>query len=66
MVSAEALAKLVPQKQFAGNNPTNSILFKKLTPRTLGNLIALYEHNIRLPNHRYLAGSVPCALDSCR
>ena len=29
-----------------GNRPTNSILFQKLTPRTLGTLIALYEHKI--------------------
>jgi glucose-6-phosphate isomerase len=45
-LSAEALEKLVPQKEFAGNKPTNSILFKKLTPATLGSLIALYEHKI--------------------
>jgi glucose-6-phosphate isomerase len=31
---------------FAGNRPTNSILFQKLTPRVLGSLIALYEHKI--------------------
>ncbi|MCU0822399.1 MAG: glucose-6-phosphate isomerase [Spirochaetes bacterium] len=31
---------------FHGNRPTNSILFKKLTPRTLGSLIAMYEHKI--------------------
>jgi glucose-6-phosphate isomerase len=30
----------------AGNRPTNSILFRKLTPRTLGSIIALYEHAI--------------------
>ena len=36
----------MPQKVFAGNRPTNSILFQKLTPRTLGMLIALYEHKI--------------------
>ena len=33
-------------KVFEGNKPTNSILFKKLTPRTLGRLIAMYEHKI--------------------
>ena len=38
--------KLVPHKVFSGNRPTNSILFQKLTPRTLGSLIALYEHKI--------------------
>src|SRR5690606_3032657 len=33
-------------KVFEGNRPTNSILLKKITPYTLGNLIALYEHKI--------------------
>ena len=37
---------LVQQKTFPGNRPTNSILFQKLTPRTLGMLIAMYEHKI--------------------
>jgi glucose-6-phosphate isomerase len=45
-MSGDKLEKLVPHKVFAGNRPTNSILFKKLTPRTLGSLIALYEHKI--------------------
>lgn len=36
----------VPYRVFTGNKPTNSILFKKLTPRTLGSLIAMYEHKI--------------------
>ena len=40
------IAALAPFKAFSGNRPTNSILFKKLTPRTLGSLIALYEHKI--------------------
>jgi glucose-6-phosphate isomerase len=35
-----------PFRVFAGNKPTNSILFKILTPRTLGSLIAMYEHKI--------------------
>jgi glucose-6-phosphate isomerase len=38
--------ELVPHKVFAGNSPTNTILLSKLTPRTLGQLIALYEHKI--------------------
>lgn len=38
--------RLAPFKVFEGNRPTNSILFEKLTPRTLGSLIALYEHKI--------------------
>ncbi|MCI0486225.1 MAG: glucose-6-phosphate isomerase [Blastocatellia bacterium] len=45
-LGGEALERLVPHKLFAGNKPTNSIMFKKLTPRTLGSLIALYEHKI--------------------
>jgi glucose-6-phosphate isomerase len=38
--------ELVPHKTFPGNRPTTSIVFDKLTPRTLGMLIALYEHKI--------------------
>lgn len=41
-----SLKKLLPHKVFEGNKPTNSILFKKLTPRVLGSLIAMYEHKI--------------------
>jgi glucose-6-phosphate isomerase len=37
---------LFPFKVFEGNRPTNSILFKQLTPETLGSLIAMYEHKI--------------------
>ena len=37
---------LVPHKVFTGNRPTNSILFDKLTPRTLGSIVAMYEHKI--------------------
>jgi glucose-6-phosphate isomerase len=40
------LEKLVPQKMFPGNRPTNSILVQKITPRSLGSLIAMYEHKI--------------------
>jgi len=42
--SAEEIAELASFKVFQGNRPTNSILFKKLTPRTLGSLVAMYEH----------------------
>jgi glucose-6-phosphate isomerase len=45
-MSGEALEKLVPHKIFTGNRPTNSILCQKITPKTLGSLIALYEHKI--------------------
>lgn len=44
--SADEVAQLAPFKTFIGNKPTNSILFKKLTPKTLGALIAMYEHKI--------------------
>ena len=37
---------LLPHRTFAGNRPTNSLLFRQLTPRMLGMLIALYEHKI--------------------
>lgn len=43
---AEDSQRLVPHKCFKGNQPTNSILFKRLTPRVLGSLIAMYEHKI--------------------
>ena len=42
----EEIQKLYPYRVFEGNRPTNSILFKKLTPRILGSLIAMYEHKI--------------------
>ncbi len=45
-LSGEALEKLLPHKIFEGDRPTTSILFDKLTPNTLGKLIALYEHKI--------------------
>lgn len=45
-MSGEALEKLLPHKVFEGNRPTTTILFDKLTPSTLGKLIALYEHKI--------------------
>ncbi len=45
-MSDAAVEKLKPFKVFEGNRPTNSILVKKITPRTLGSLIAIYEHKI--------------------
>ena len=45
-LSGEELEKLLPHKIFTGNKPSNSIMIKKITPRTLGSLIALYEHKI--------------------
>lgn len=42
----EEIDKLIPFKVFEGNKPTNSILFEQLTPRTLGSLLAMYEHKV--------------------
>lgn len=42
----EAAAQLAPHKVFSGNRPSSTILYKSLTPRTLGRLIALYEHKV--------------------
>jgi glucose-6-phosphate isomerase len=43
---AERIAQLVPHKTFTGNRPTTSIVAQKITPRSLGSLVALYEHKI--------------------
>jgi glucose-6-phosphate isomerase len=40
------IEKIAPFKEFEGNRPTNSILLKEITPRSLGSLIAMYEHKI--------------------
>lgn len=45
-LSGDNLEKILPHKVFQGNKPTNSIVFKKLSPFTLGVLIAMYEHKI--------------------
>lgn len=45
-LSIEQINKLSPFKVFEGNRPTNSILVKQITPKTLGSLIAMYEHKI--------------------
>jgi glucose-6-phosphate isomerase len=45
-MKGENLERLLPHKVFPGNRPTNSIVFKKVTPRTLGSLLAMYEHKI--------------------
>lgn len=42
----EDIAFHTPFRVFEGNRPSNSILFRQLTPRTLGSLIAMYEHKI--------------------
>jgi len=45
-MSNEEIDFHTPYRVFSGNKPTNSILFEKLTPKTLGALIAIYEHKI--------------------
>ena len=45
-VKLQDIEEKIPHMVFDGNQPSNSILFKKLTPRTLGSLIAMYEHKI--------------------
>ena len=45
MPEAEA-ARLAPHKRFSGSRPTSTLLYRELTPRMLGRLIALYEHKV--------------------
>jgi glucose-6-phosphate isomerase len=45
-ISGDKADFLAPFKVFSGNKPTNTLLIKKLTPATLGSLVALYEHKI--------------------
>jgi glucose-6-phosphate isomerase len=45
-LQGEALRRLLPHKLFPGNRPTTTILFRQLTPHTLGMLLAIYEHRI--------------------
>jgi glucose-6-phosphate isomerase len=44
--SGDALERLVPHKVFPGNRPSTTILYRKLGPRTLGMLLAMYEHRV--------------------
>lgn len=46
LIAEKVPQELVPFKTFKGNRPTNSFLIKQITPYTLGELIALYEHKI--------------------
>ena len=45
-ISGDKADFLLPFKVFSGNKPTNTLLIKKLTPATLGALVAIYEHKI--------------------
>ncbi|MFI5195028.1 MAG: glucose-6-phosphate isomerase, partial [Chitinophagales bacterium] len=46
LMEAKVKTELIPFKFFSGNRPTNSFLIREITPFTLGQLIALYEHKI--------------------
>jgi len=45
-MSPAAIDALAPHKVFEGNRPSSTFLYKKMTPRILGQLIALYEHKV--------------------
>jgi len=45
-IDSNSIEELLPHKVFEGNKPTNSIFVKKLSPRVLGSLVAMYEHKI--------------------
>jgi len=45
-LEGDELKQLLPHKVFPGNKPTNSLMFDKLDPYTLGALVAMYEHKI--------------------
>lgn len=45
-MSDEEINSLLPHKIFPGNKPTNTILYKELSPETLGMLVAMYEHKV--------------------
>jgi glucose-6-phosphate isomerase len=45
-LSQEAIDRLAPHKVFPGNRPSTTIMYRKLGPRTLGMLLALYEHRV--------------------
>lgn len=47
-MDAKDIKKLAPHKVFEGNRPSNTFLYKKLDPKTLGMLIALYEHKVHV------------------
>jgi glucose-6-phosphate isomerase len=45
-LSAAAIDQLAPHKVFPGNRPSTTIMYRKLGPRTLGMLLAMYEHRV--------------------
>jgi glucose-6-phosphate isomerase len=45
-MAADEIARLAPHKVCAGNRPSNTLLYRRLDPHTLGMIVALYEHKI--------------------
>ena len=45
-MSEDEAARLAPHKRFSGSRPSSTIMYRELNPRTLGRLIALYEHKV--------------------
>lgn len=45
-MKADEVERIAPHRVFSGNRPSLTILYRKLDPRTLGRLIALYEHRV--------------------
>ena len=45
-LSKARIKELTPHKMFPGNRPSNTLFYEKLTPETLGSLVALYEHKV--------------------
>lgn len=45
-LSGEALEQLLPYKVFPGNRPSTSLFYRRLTPKVLGSLLAMYEHKV--------------------
>ena len=44
--TTQEIEQMAPQRVFEGNKPSNTLLFDKITPTTLGSLVALYEHKV--------------------
>jgi len=45
-MSDEEIAAVIPHKVFDGNKPSNTVIFESLTPKTLGSILAMYEHKV--------------------
>ena len=45
-LSSDEIKKIIPYKEFKGDKPSTTLLIDKLTPETIGSLVAMYEHKI--------------------